>query len=164
MLTAFLVAVAGLKILRLTAPSRTSMGESSGSSSARPVMPSHMTAYCDPARIPLLIGEPYDVAVLPGPALARAIAAGQLRKVGKRKFRTPEYRAPDPRRARGTGGAAMSRPFRWNSASASHAMEGAYMGMQRSHTNWIGRDRRQSSSAMGSGSTLTQDHHEASSP
>src|SRR5208283_657388 len=38
-------------------------------------------AYGDPARIASLIKEPYDVVVLPGPALARAIAAGQLRKI-----------------------------------------------------------------------------------
>src|SRR5208337_2036415 len=40
-------------------------------------------AYGDLARIPSLIKEPYDVVVLPGPALARAIATGQLRKIEK---------------------------------------------------------------------------------
>ena len=40
-------------------------------------------AYGDPARIPSLMKEPYDVVVLPGPALARAIAARQLRAFEK---------------------------------------------------------------------------------
>jgi len=41
-------------------------------------------AYGDPARIPSMMKEaPYDVAILPGPALARAVAAGQLRKIDR---------------------------------------------------------------------------------
>ena len=40
-------------------------------------------AYGDPARIPSLMKEPYDVVVLPGPALARAVAARQLRAFEK---------------------------------------------------------------------------------
>jgi putrescine transport system substrate-binding protein len=41
-------------------------------------------AYGDPAKIPSMMKEgPYDVVILPGPALAKAIAAGQLRKIDK---------------------------------------------------------------------------------
>jgi len=40
-------------------------------------------AYGDPARIPSLLKEPYDVVVLPGPALAHAIGAKQLRAIEK---------------------------------------------------------------------------------
>ena len=40
-------------------------------------------AYGDPARIPSLLQEPYDVVLLPGPAIARAIGAGQLRRIEK---------------------------------------------------------------------------------
>jgi putrescine transport system substrate-binding protein len=39
--------------------------------------------YGDPARIPSLLKEPYDVVVLPGPALSRAIAAKELRAIDK---------------------------------------------------------------------------------
>ncbi len=41
-------------------------------------------AYGDPERILSMMKDAlYDVVILPGPALARAIAAGQLRKVDK---------------------------------------------------------------------------------
>ena len=41
-------------------------------------------AYGDARQVlPMMEGPPYDVVVLPGPSLARAIAAGQLRKIDK---------------------------------------------------------------------------------
>ncbi len=51
-------------------------------------------AYGDPARIPSLMREPYDVVVLPGPALARAIAARQLRAIEKGEIPNARRIAP----------------------------------------------------------------------
>ncbi len=53
-------------------------------------------AYGDPARIPSLSKEPYDVVMLPGPAFARAIAAGQLRKIEKAGIANARQIAPPP--------------------------------------------------------------------
>ena len=55
MLTAFLVAVAGLKILRPMAPSRTFNGRILRELERATGYAVAMTAYCDPARIPSLI-------------------------------------------------------------------------------------------------------------
>ncbi len=51
-------------------------------------------AYGDPARIPSLMKEPYDVVVLPGPALAHAIAARQLRAFEKGEIPNARRIAP----------------------------------------------------------------------
>lgn len=51
-------------------------------------------AYGDPARIPALLKEPYDVVVLPGQALARAIAAKQLRAIEKSEIANASRIAP----------------------------------------------------------------------
>ncbi|MBV8440340.1 MAG: extracellular solute-binding protein [Hyphomicrobiales bacterium] len=52
-------------------------------------------AYGDVQRIPTMMKEsPYDVVVLPGPALARAIAEGQLRKIEKAQIANARRVAP----------------------------------------------------------------------
>jgi len=51
-------------------------------------------AYGDPARIPSLMKEPYDVVVAPGPALARAIAAKQLHPIEKGEIPNARRIAP----------------------------------------------------------------------
>ncbi|HZZ60731.1 MAG TPA: extracellular solute-binding protein [Roseiarcus sp.] len=51
-------------------------------------------AYGDPARIPSLLKEPYDVVVLPGPALAHAIGARQLRPIEKGQVQNARRIAP----------------------------------------------------------------------
>ena len=52
-------------------------------------------AYGDPARIPSMMKEaPYDVVIMPGPALARAVAAGQLRKIDKAQIPNARRVAP----------------------------------------------------------------------
>ncbi len=51
-------------------------------------------AYGDPARIPSLMKEPYDVVVLPGPALAHAIGAKQLRAIEKGEIPNARRIAP----------------------------------------------------------------------
>jgi putrescine transport system substrate-binding protein len=51
-------------------------------------------AYGDPARIPSLMKEPYDVVVLPGPALAHAIATKQLRVIEKGEIPNARRIAP----------------------------------------------------------------------
>jgi putrescine transport system substrate-binding protein len=51
-------------------------------------------AYGDPARIPSLMKEPYDVVVLPGPALAHAIGAKQLRPIEKAEVQNARRIAP----------------------------------------------------------------------
>lgn len=48
-------------------------------------------AYGDPARLPALLKEPYDVVVMPGPALAGAIAAGQLRRIEKAEIANAKH-------------------------------------------------------------------------
>ncbi len=52
-------------------------------------------AYGDPARIPSLSKEPYNVVTLPGPTLARANAAGQLRKIEKARIANARQIAPE---------------------------------------------------------------------
>jgi putrescine transport system substrate-binding protein len=52
-------------------------------------------AYGDPQRIPSMMKDaPYDVVILPGPELARAIAAGQLRKIEKLQIANGRRIAP----------------------------------------------------------------------
>jgi putrescine transport system substrate-binding protein len=52
-------------------------------------------AYGDPQRIPSMMKEaPYDVVILPGPELALAIAAGQLRKIEKLQIANGRRVAP----------------------------------------------------------------------
>jgi putrescine transport system substrate-binding protein len=52
-------------------------------------------AYGDPQRIPSMMkGAPYDVVILPGPELAQAIVAGQLRKIEKLQIANGRRIAP----------------------------------------------------------------------
>jgi putrescine transport system substrate-binding protein len=52
-------------------------------------------AYGDPQRIPSMMKDAlYDVVILPGPTLARAIAAGQLRKIEKAQIPNARRVAP----------------------------------------------------------------------
>ena len=52
-------------------------------------------AYGDPARIPAMMKDgPYDVVILPGPDIARAAAAGQLRRIGRDQIPNARNVAP----------------------------------------------------------------------
>ena len=82
------------KILRLLAPSGAFNGRILKAFEHESGFAVAYDAYGDPARIPSLIREPYDVVVLPGSALARAIAAGQLRKIEKTDTANARHIAP----------------------------------------------------------------------
>ena len=71
------------KVLRLLAPSGAFSVKTLREFEADSGYSVAYDAYGDPARIPSLMKEPYDVVVLPGPALARAVAARQLRAFEK---------------------------------------------------------------------------------
>ena len=52
-------------------------------------------AYGDPAHIPAMMKDgPYDVVILPGPDIARAAAAGQLRRIGRDQIPNARNVAP----------------------------------------------------------------------
>ena len=72
-----------LQVLRLLAPSGSFNPKSLREFEHESGYAVNYDAYGDPARIPSLMKEPYDVVLLPGPAIARAIAAGQLRRIEK---------------------------------------------------------------------------------
>ncbi len=82
------------KILRLLAPSGAFNAKTLKEFERESGYAVAYDAYGDPARIPSLMKEPYDVVVLPGPALARAIAAGQLRKIEKAEIANARHIAP----------------------------------------------------------------------
>ena len=72
------------KIVRLLAPSGAFDAKTLGDFERESGYAVAYDAYGDPTRVLAMMKEgPYDVVVLPGPALARAIAAGQLRKIDK---------------------------------------------------------------------------------
>lgn len=71
------------KIVRLLAPSGAFSGRTLRAFERETGYAVAYDAYGDPARIAQMMKEPYDVVVLPGPALAQAIAAGQLLKLDK---------------------------------------------------------------------------------
>lgn len=72
------------KIVRLLAPSGTLDARTLGDFERESGYAVAYDAYGDAARIlPMMNEGPYDVIVLPGPVLARAIAAGELRRLDK---------------------------------------------------------------------------------
>ena len=71
------------KVLRLLAPSGAFNAKLLREFEAESGYAVAYDAYGDAARIPSLLKEPYDVVVLPGPALARAIGAKRLRAIDK---------------------------------------------------------------------------------
>jgi putrescine transport system substrate-binding protein len=83
------------KIMRLLAPSGAFDGQTLGDFERESGYAVAYDAYGDPARIaPMMKDGPYDVVVLPGPTLARAIAAGQLRRLAKAQIQNARLIAP----------------------------------------------------------------------
>ncbi len=83
------------KIVRLLAPSGAFDTKTLGDFERESGYAVAYDAYGDATRIlPMMKEGPYDVVVLPGPALARAIAAGQLRKIDKAQIRNARLIAP----------------------------------------------------------------------
>jgi putrescine transport system substrate-binding protein len=83
------------KIVRLLAPSGAFDAKTLGDFERETGYAVAYDAYGDATRILTMMKEgPYDVVVLPGPALARAIAAGQLSRIDKAQIRNARLVAP----------------------------------------------------------------------
>ncbi len=82
------------KVLRLLAPSGAFSGKMLREFERESGYAVAYDAYGDPGRIPSLLKEPYDVVVLPGSALARAIGAKQLRALEKGEVSNARHIAP----------------------------------------------------------------------
>ena len=83
------------KIVRLLAPSGAFDAKTLGDFERESGYAVAYDAYGDPARIaPMMKDGPYDVVVLPGPALAKAVAAGQLRRLAKTQVQNARLIAP----------------------------------------------------------------------
>ena len=84
-----------LKIVRLLAPSGAFNARTLREFERESGFEVAYDAYGDSAKIPALMKEgPYDLVILPGPALARAISSGELRKIDKAQIANARRIAP----------------------------------------------------------------------